>query len=244
MQKRAKRGASGAIRPWPRQQREPGLQQARKCYSPMKLRDPASGLTHLAGVLLSVVGLILLLREALLHGTVWHVVAFTVFGVSLILLYTASALYHLLPLSEQGTKILRYVDHSMIYVLIAGTYTPFCLLPLRGPWGWGLLGSILAITVIGIAIKIVWMQAPRWLYTGAYVLMGWLVVVAVVPLVRSVPAGGLVWLLAGGLIYSLGAVVYATKWPRGRVFGFHEIWHLFVLAGSISHFWAVYQYLI
>ncbi|MBE3584392.1 MAG: hemolysin III family protein [Limnochordaceae bacterium] len=210
----------------------------------IKLRDPVSGLTHLAGVFLSVIGLVLLVQEALARGTVWHLVAFTIFGVSLILLYSASSLYHLLPLSERGTKVLRYLDHSMIYVLITGTYVPFCLISLRGPWGWGVLGGIVGIAILGIVAKILWLQAPRWLYTGAYLLMSWLVLIPIVPLVRSVPAGGLQWLFIGGFFYTVGAVFYATKWPPGRVFGFHEIWHLFVLAGSMSHFWAIYHYLI
>lgn len=209
-----------------------------------KLREPVSGLTHLAGALLSVAGLILLVVTGVLKGTVWHVVSFAIFGVSLILLYTASALYHLLPLSPAGIKTLKRVDHMMIFVLIAGTYTPFCLLPLRGPWGWTLLGLIWSIALGGIAMKIFWLNAPRWLSTVLYVLMGWIVLIAIYPLSQVVPAGGIFWLVTGGVIYTLGAVVYATQWPDfvpGK-FGFHELWHLFVMGGSFSHFWAVLRY--
>ena len=214
------------------------------------MREPVSGLTHLAGAVLSAAGLVALVRAAVRGtggGGTWPLVAFLVFGVSLVLLYTASSLYHLLPLSTSGTLVLRRIDHMMIYVLIAGTYTPFCLISLRGrgAWGWGLFGAVWGLAVAGIILKAVWMRAPRWLSTGFYLGMGWLVVVAIGPLLRSVPAGGLEWLAVGGLLYTVGAVFYATKWPRlvPGVFGFHEVWHLFVLAGSFSHFWAVYRFL-
>lgn len=208
-----------------------------------QLREPVSGLTHGAGALLSVVGLVVLVVYGVLHGTVWHVVAYAVFGASLILLYTASALYHLLPVSERGIRALKRLDHMMIYVLIAGTYTPFCLIPLRGAWGWGLLAGIWGLAAGGIILKAVWLPAPRWLSTTFYVLMGWLVLVAAAPLARALPPGGLGWLVAGGVIYTLGAVIYGARWPNIRPgFGFHEIWHLFVMAGSFSHYWAVLRY--
>ncbi|MEG6615326.1 hemolysin III family protein [Peptococcaceae bacterium 1198_IL3148] len=211
-----------------------------------KLRDPVSGLTHLFGALLSVVALILLVYYAATGATPWHVVSFSIFGASLILLYTASTLYHLLPLSIRGTKILRKIDHMMIFVLIAGTYTPVCLIPLRGPWGWSLLGSIWGIAIVGIIMKAFWLNAPRWLSTLFYLIMGWLVVIAIFPLIENLPADGLAWLVSGGVIYSLGAVIYAFKWPNitNKIMGFHEIFHLFVLAGSFCHFWLMYQYIM
>lgn len=210
-----------------------------------KLREPVSGLTHLAGALLSVAGLVQLTYVAAVRGTVWHVVSFAIFGASLILLYTASALYHLLPLSPRGQQALRRVDHMMIYVLIAGTYTPFCLVPLRGVWGWSLLAGVWVLAVAGIVVKAFWLHAPRWLSTGFYLGMGWLVLIALGPLLRTVPAGVVPWLIAGGAFYSVGAVVYATRWPNfvPRVFGFHELWHLFVMAGSFSHWLAVFRFL-
>ena len=209
-----------------------------------RLRDPVSGLTHLVGALASVVGLIVLVYRAVHQGTAWHVVSFAIFGASLILLYSASALYHLLPLSEQGTRTLRRIDHIMIFVLIAGTYTPFCLLPLRGAWGWSLFGAAWGLAVAGLVMTIFWLDAPRWISTAVYLAMGWVVVVAILPLLRTVPYGGLIWLMAGGLFYSGGAVIYAIKRPNPfpGVFGFHEIWHLFVMAGSFSHFWAIFRY--
>lgn len=212
----------------------------------IRLKDPVSGLTHLLGAILSVVALILLVYYAVLDGTVWHIVSFSIFGASLILLYTASSVYHLLPASEKGTRMLRKFDHMMIYVLIAGTYTPVCLIPLRGGWGWSLLCTIWAIAMLGIIMKVLWFNAPRWLYTVFYVIMGWLAVIAVYPIVRTMPIGAVVWMFVGGILYSIGAIIYGTKWPRlkSKVFGFHELFHLFVLYGSFCHFWMMFRYLL
>lgn len=210
-----------------------------------RMRDPVNSLTHLAGAVLSAVGLVLLIYVGAARGTVWHVVSYTVFGISMILLYAASTAYHWARVSERAIQALKRLDHMMIFVLIAGTYTPFCLVPLRGAWGWSLFGSIWGLAVAGLVMKGFWLHAPRWLSTVLYAGMGWLVAVAAIPLMDAVPAGGLGWLLGGGLFYTVGAVVYATKWPNPvpNVFGFHEIWHLFVLAGSFCHFWAVFRYI-
>lgn len=198
------------------------------------------------GAVLAVPGLAVLVYSAVMYATTWHIVSFSIFGASLILLYTASTIYHSLDVSKHVTEILRRIDHMMIYILIAGTYTPLCLVPLRGPWGWSIFGTILGIAVAGIIMKILWFNAPRWLYTLFYVGMGWLAVIALPPLVRSMPVGGIAWLLIGGVFYTIGAVIYALKRPNpipGR-FGFHEIFHLFVLAGSASHFWLMYRYIL
>jgi len=212
----------------------------------MKVRDPFSGFSHLAGAILSVAGLCLLIRYASMNGTVWHIVSFSIFGASLILLYTASSIYHLLSVSEKSTRVLRKIDHMMIYILIAGTYTPVCLIPLRGGWGWSLLISIWGIAMIGIILKVLWFNAPRWLYTLFYLLMGWLIVIAFVPLVRTMPIAAMLWLIAGGLLYTVGAVIYGTKWPKlkSKVFGFHEMFHVFVLYGSFCHFWMMFRYIL
>lgn len=209
-----------------------------------RLREPVNGLTHLVGAILSAWGLLELVGVALEAGSVYHLVSFAIYGVSLILLYSASATYHLLPVSEAGLRILRRVDHMMIFVLIAGTYTPFCLVPLRGPWGWSLLVAIWTLAAAGIIMKLFWLHAPRWLSTAFYVGMGWLVMVAIYPLVQALPAEAVYWVAAGGLCYTVGAVFYALKWPvlKPGVFGFHEIWHLFVMAGSFAHFWAIWRY--
>lgn len=211
-----------------------------------RLKDPVSGLTHLAAALLSVAALVLLVYYAVRVGTAWHVVAFAIFGASLILLYTASSLYHLLPLSERGTRILRRLDHIMIFLLIAGTYTPVCLVPLRGGWGWSLLVTVWTLALAGVFLKLFWLQAPRWLSTGIYLFMGWLIVIAIWPLVQNMPLGALVWMGIGGLFYTVGAVIYGLKRPNiiPGVFGFHEIFHIFVMAGSFSHFWMMLHYIL
>ncbi len=207
-------------------------------------RDPVSGLTHLLGAILSVVGLIFLIMVSVRQGNIWHIVSFSIFGASMILLYSGSAIYHLVKAGDRVIKALRRMDHMLIFVLIAGTYTPFCLVPLRGPWGYGLLTAIWGIGIAGMVMTIFWLDAPRWITTGVYLLMGWAVVVAAYPLIQSLPVGGLVWLAVGGLFYSVGAVIYAIKKPNliPGVFGFHEIWHLFVMAGTFSHFWSIFRY--
>jgi hemolysin III len=208
------------------------------------LKDPMSGLTHFIGILLSIAGLVLLVHQAMAKDDVWQVVSFAIFGATMVLLYTASTLYHWLPLPTRTTAVLRKVDHSMIFLLIAGTYTPLCLVPLRGPWGWSMFGSIWGLAFLGIGFKFIWFDAPRWLSTGIYTVMGWLVVIAIWPLAQKVPPAGLGWLLAGGLFYTGGSVIYGMKkpdpWPP--VFGFHEIFHVLVLLGSFCHFWLMYRY--
>lgn len=210
------------------------------------LRDPISGLTHLIGIILSFIGLVLMVYQAAVAGKPWHVVSYAIFGATMILMYTASTLYHWLPLSPKGIEILRKFDHIMIFILIAGTYTPICLVPLRGPWGWSLFGSIWGLAVAGLCFKIFWLQAPRWLSTAIYTAMGWLVIIAVWPLIKVISLDGFGWLLAGGLFYTVGALIYGIKrpnpWPE--VFGFHEIFHVFVLFGSFCHFWLMYRYIL
>jgi hemolysin III len=132
----------------------------------------------------------------------------------------------------------------MIFILIAATYTPICLIPLRGPWGWSLFGSIWGLAMLGIFLKVFWLQAPRWFSTSVYILMGWVAIVGILPLVRALHIDGFLWILAGGLFYTSGAIIYAVRkpdpWPR--FFGFHEVFHVFVMLGSLSHFWVMYRY--
>jgi len=209
-----------------------------------RLREPVNGLTHLAGVLLACVGLLVLLARAASAGRTDQIVAFGIFGLSLVALYSASTLYHLLPLSPVGIARLRRVDHMMIFVLIAGTYTPFCLLALDGAWRVGLLGVIWSLAVCGILLKLIWMETPRWLSVALYLGMGWVAVIAAPALFLAVPTGGMSWVLGGGLLYTAGALIYGLKRPNlvPGIFGFHELWHLFVVAGSACHFWAVLHY--
>ena len=212
------------------------------------LREPVNALTHSAGALLSVVGLIMLLARALENDSARQIVAFSIFGGSLVAMYCVSAFYHSFNLSERGIAHMRRIDHMMIYILIAGTYTPICLLMLPERLGLLLLTAVWALATIGTAQKIVWMHAPTWASTALYIGMGWIAVLLIKPLLAVAPKAFFFWILAGGLFYTIGAVVYALKWPRPstiehpRAFGSHEIWHLFVMAGSFSHFWAIFAY--
>ncbi len=207
-----------------------------------KVREPVNGFTHLAGALLATAGLGVLLADA---RSADQALAFGIFGLSLVSLYTVSALYHLLPLSPAGVAKMRRLDHMTIFVLIAGTYAPFCLLALEGRWRWGLLALVCGLALCGILLKALWMDAPRWVSVALYLGMGWVAVIAAPALFSAVPLAGMAWVLAGGLAYSAGAVVYWLRQPNPipGVFGFHELWHLFVLAGSACHFWAVLRYL-
>mgnify|MGYP000928300733 CR=1 FL=1 len=208
------------------------------------LRDPVSGLTHFIGALLAVAGLAALIVKASNPLRPWHLTTYCVFGAGMILLYTASTLYHWLPLGSTGRSRLRKLDHMMIFVLIAATYTPFCLVPLRGAWGWSIFGTVWAVALMGIVFKAFWIHAPRWLSAAMYVCMGWIVIVGIVPLVRTLQPGGLFWLVTGGLLYTAGGLIYAVKRPDPfpEVFGFHEIFHIFVMLGTLAHFWTIYKY--
>lgn len=215
----------------------------RSRYLP-QIREPVNALTHLLGAVAAAIGMIVLLVNGAANDSARQVVAFAIFGASLVLLYATSGIYHSLNISERGLAILRRLDHMMIYVLIAGTYTPLCLVLLRGRLGIGLLIAVWAIAVIGVVQKLVWMRAPRWFSTALYLSMGWAAMVVARPLLNAAPTGFFIWIIAGGVFYSIGAVVYAVKRPDPvpGVFGFHEIWHLFVMAGSFSHYWAVLAY--
>jgi hemolysin III len=210
----------------------------------LRLREPVNALTHLVGAVLSIVGLVVLLVATAKNGDVRHIVAVSIFGASLVMMYVVSALYHASTLSERGMGHFQRIDHVMIYVLIAGSYTPICLIVLGGRLGMALLITVWALAALGLFQKIVWMRAPRWLSTALYLGMGWIGVVLARPLITAASRGFFLWLLAGGIAYSLGAVIYANKWPRrgARIFGPHEIWHLFVMAGSFAHYWAILSY--
>jgi hemolysin III len=208
----------------------------------MKLKEPLSGTLHLLGLLLSVLGLVLLLLNGL--GSVWKIVSCSIYGASLILLYTFSVIYHWVPQSWGGEgQIFRKLDHLSIYLLIAGTYTPFCLVMLRGPWGWSLFGVIWGLALAGILIQAVYINVDRRFTTLIYIGMGWMVLIAMKPLLSALNPNGIWLLVLGGAIYSLGGIVYALKKPNlFKYYGFHELWHTLVLLGSFFHFLAIYYY--
>jgi hemolysin III len=201
----------------------------------MRIREPVNGASHLLGFMLAGAGTFLLLKIA--RGP-WMLAGFSVYGASLLLLYGASSLYHLLPVSERPLRALRTLDHIAIYFLIAGTYTPIALVTLHGRLGWTLLVIVWLIAVAGIPFKLFFLDAPVWISTGTYLAMGYLALVAVQPLARAVPPSGLLWLMIGGLAYTVGAVIYSRQRPNPfpGLLGHHEIWHLLVLLGSACHF--------
>ena len=203
-----------------------------------KIREPFNGLSHLAGAITAFFGGIALLIVGW-TGTV-RIISVIIYLISLITMFSASATYHLTQAKPRFQEILRKLDHSAIFLLIAGTYTPFCMNAFTGFWRWGFLSTIWGIAVIGIIIKIFYIRAPRWLNAGIYVLMGWISILAARQM-AGLPIGALVWLIVGGVIYTLGAVVYATRmfnFVPGK-FGFHEVWHLFVIAGALAHYISV-----
>jgi hemolysin III len=200
------------------------------------IREPFSGISHFVGVILSVVGLVALL--VLAHGRPWHSLGFAIFGASLIVLYSASTLYHSLHVSDRGLETLKRCDHGAIFLLIAGTYAPVCLVLLRTGWGLPLLAGEYGLALVGLIMVILFKSKPEWLRVVLYLCMGWLAVIALPALWHVVSASALAWLIGGGLCYTIGVIFYATERPRlwPGIFGSHDLWHLFVLGGSACHF--------
>jgi hemolysin III len=194
----------------------------------------ANSITHGIGAILSVAGLTLLVVLAALHGDVWRIVSFSIYGSSLVILYLASTLYHSIQ-HPKVKRVFRIFDHSAIYLLIAGSYTPFALVSMRGPLGWTILGVVWGLSVMGIVFKTFFIGRFEKIATAAYVLMGWLCVVTFQQLFTAIGSGGMMWLVLGGIAYTGGVIFYAwQKLPYN-----HAIWHLFVLGGSICHFFAI-----
>jgi len=194
----------------------------------------ANSVTHGVGIALSVTGTIILVALASARGSTWHVVSCAVYGATLVLLYVSSTLYHALP-GRRVKHVFRIFDHSSIYLLIAGTYTPFTLVNLRGGWGWTLFGTVWCLAVCGVVFKSLWVDLFPVMSTAVYIAMGWLVVLGIKPLLATVSWKGLLWLVAGGLFYTTGVFFFASKKLRYS----HAIWHVFVLAGSVCHYCAV-----
>jgi hemolysin III len=209
-----------------------------------RIKQPFSAYSHFVGALLSITALVVLL--VLSAGRVWHVVSFTIYGASLIVLYIASTLYHSLDVATKHVDRLQRMDHIAIFLLIAGTYTPVCLVLLRGAWGWSLLGVEYLLAGIGIVLTILYKSKPEWLRVVLYIVMGWLALIAIVPLRMALSPAALGWLVGGGAAYSIGTIFFATNrpnlWP-GK-FEAHDLWHLFVLGGSICHFVLMLGYVV
>ncbi len=212
----------------------------------LHIKDPGSAITHFIAMVLAILAATPLLVKAY-RDTGWlTAAALAVFIVSMILLYAASTIYHWLDISPAVNRILRKIDHMMIFILIAGTYTPVCLVSLGDRTGWMLLILVWSIALAGILIKACWITCPKWFSSMLYISMGWVCVLAFSRIVQALPKAAFVWLLAGGLIYTAGGVIYALKLPifnsRHRNFGSHEIFHLFVMAGSFCHYVMMYQF--
>lgn len=200
--------------------------------------------SHLVGAVAAVAGLVLLALRA--QGPL-AVTSAVLYGASLVLLLGSSALHHAWhPASQAGRNALRRLDHIAIFGLIAGTYTPVALVGLGGGWGWSVFGVVWGLFALGAVKKALWLHAPRWVSVALYIAMGWTALVAIVPLVRRFPAEALLWMLAGGLFYTGGAVIYGTRRPDlfPRWLGFHGLWHVFVLAGAFAHWWFVFAYVL
>lgn len=212
-----------------------------------KLKDPGSAITHGIATLLAFAGASpLILKAAKSHNTL-HIAAISIFILTMILLYAASTIYHSIDSTEKINRRLRKMDHMMIFIMIAGSYTPVCLITLHNKLGYGLCLLVWTIAILGILLKGFWINCPKWLSSILYISMGWLCVLAFVPIFHALPRAGFRWLLAGGIIYTIGGIIYALKLPlfnsRHKNFGSHEIFHIFVMFGSICHFIVMYFFI-
>lgn len=211
------------------------------------IREAGNGFTHLFGAILSFVGLLaLVIKTSIYAPDPLSITSVIIFGMSMIFLYTASTVYHMVISTDKVIAWLRKLDHSMIFILIAGSYAPFCFISLNTPSAWILFSVIALVAIAGVCFKLIWFRCPRWLSTLMYVAMGWLSVVLIVPLYKVLSASGLSLLVAGGIFYTIGAIIYAVKpsFLNFKYFGFHEIFHVFIILGSLCHFLCVYMYVI
>ena len=211
-----------------------------------KIKDPGSAITHFIGMLMAMFAATPLILRAMRAPDTVHVISLSIFIVSMILLYAASTTYHTFDLSERTNKILKKLDHCMIFVLIAGSYTPICLIVLHGRTGLMLLALVWSIAILGIIFKLCWVTCPKWVSSVLYIAMGWVCVLAFGKIIAALPRQAFGWLLAGGIIYTAGGVIYAMKLPifnqKHRYFGSHEIFHLFVMGGSLCHYIMMYAF--
>lgn len=212
----------------------------------VKIKDPGSALTHFIAMLLAIFASAPLIIKAAQTPGYTHVLALGIFITSMILLYAASTIYHTLDISPKVNQILRKVDHMMIFILIAGTYTPVCMLVLGNRTGWMMLGLVWSIALVGMVINALWITCPKWFSSIIYIAMGWICVLAFGKIVEALPRSAFLWLLAGGIIYTAGGVIYALKLPifntKHKYFGSHELFHLFVMGGSLCHYIMLYAF--
>lgn len=211
-----------------------------------RAKDPGSAITHFIGWLMAVFAAVPLLLKAAGEPDRIHLISLTVFMVSMIALYGASTIYHTLDISPRVNRILRKIDHMMIFVLIAGTYTPMCVIAIGGALGYTLLAVVWGIALAGILLKAFWITCPKWFSSVLYIGMGWVCVLAFTQILNALSPAAFAWLLAGGVIYTVGGVIYALKVPlfdaKHKNFGSHEIFHLFVMGGSFCHYVMMYQF--
>lgn len=211
------------------------------------IREPINGLTHLAGAILAFIGLLaMVIKASTASHSALELTAAIIFGISMILLYSASATYHMILAQAKVIALLRRLDHSMIFILIAGTYTPYCLISLNGVTGWVLFSIVTVITICGILFKLIWFNCPRWLSTAIYLAMGWMIIFVISPLFGSINAMGVYLLMLGGLFYTIGGVIYGAKptFLKTKYMGFHEIFHIFILLGTLAHFLSIYLFVL
>lgn len=210
----------------------------------MKLKDPGSAITHGIALLLAIAGAAPLLIRAARTDDNLHIIALAVFILTMILLYAASTIYHSVDSTEKVNRRLRKFDHMMISIMIAGSYTPICLIALHNRLGYALCIAVWAVAIFGIILKALWITCPKWVSSVLYIGMGWLCVLAFLPIFHSLPKAGFAWLLAGGIIYTIGGVIYGLKLPifdaKHKNFGSHEIFHVFIMLGSMCHFVVMY----
>ena len=211
-----------------------------------KLKDPGSAITHLIGMILAAIVSIPLILKSFLSGDYVRIISLIIFTISMIGLYGASTAYHSFNISPMINKKLKKLDHAMIFVLIAGSYTPVCLIVLGGKLGYTLLALVWGIAAVGMIVKACWITCPKWFSSVIYIAMGWVCVLVFGPLLKTLSTPAFLWLLAGGIIYTVGGVIYALKLPifnaKHKFFGSHEVFHLFVMGGSVCHFIFMYLY--
>ena len=211
-----------------------------------RVKDPGSALTHFIAMILAIIAAMPLLSKAGHDSGHMHISALAVFILSMIGLYAASTIYHTLDISPKINKLLRKIDHMMIFILIAGTYTPVCMIVLGDKTGWTMLTLVWGIATVGIFINALWITCPKWFSSLIYIAMGWVCILAITKILSSMPRAGFMWLLAGGIIYTVGGIIYAMRLPffnsHHRYFGSHEIFHLFVMGGSLCHYVMMYRF--